>query len=368
MARDRKRAPLRPDAARDPDALPSLLLLVAPSPLGEEALADLDAALTHSGTVVTRCVLAGQEITVSDVTNQLGSGGLPFGGLRLIVIRQAQALDAEVQTALARLGAHLPTGTCVVLWVTEARAPKFRKPLADLLDTRGQPLAVDVPVTKNLPEWVQRRADRAGIALSPEATERLLARVGDDLLLLDSEVQKLALVVGEARVVTQDLIDAVVAAAAHESIFRLIDSIAEGRRAEALARLHDLRERGEESPHGIIALLARHFRFLWQAHALSAAGWAGATDTYPSRAVAMLPQRPGVNLPELLKRQRWLAARLRTQARRFSPTVLSRVFARLLAADLALVRQKNILGHISPDANLAAAQGLSGFYLKRIEP
>jgi len=331
---------LHPGAPLPAADLPRGALLCAPSPLGDEAISHLTAAIIAGGAGVERHMMDGAEQTPATLTAELGAGGFNFGDVRLIILRDAQDLDAAAQMTLAPLLSQIPEGTLLLLWAAQFSPPKWGKPLADAVAAHARPLAVDAPDGRDLAGWVRQRAERYGGRLTPEAAQRLVASVGENLLQLDQEAQKLALLTqgGDGGEVTAAVVDAVVTPTATQSIFRLIDSVGAGQRDQALMRLHELRARGDESAIGIVALLARHFRLLWQARMLSDAGWRGEAGGYPPSVVALLPVRGAVNLPEVLKRQRWMGRPLTMQAKRFEPAQLQRVFSRLVVADLALKR------------------------------
>ena len=330
---------LHPGASLPATDLPRCVWLCAPSPLGEEALADLVAAVAAGGTGVLRQVLDGSDETVATRVGELAAPGLNFGDVRLVILRDAQDLNAEAQMTLAALLPRLPDGTLLLLWATQSGAPKWGKPLAAAVEAHASQFEVAAP-SRDLAAWVRARTHRYGGRLTPEAAERLVKSVGDNLLQLDQEAQKLALLAagGDGAEITAAVVDAAVTPSATESIFRLIDAVGAGQRDRALTLLHELRLRGEESAIGIVSLLARHFRLLWQARVMSEAGWRGDGGSFPPSALPLLPARGNISLPDLLKRQRWLGRPLLAQAQRFPLSELTRVFGRLLAADLALKR------------------------------
>ncbi len=330
---------LHPGAALAAADLPRCVLVCAPSPLGDEAIAELVTAIAAGGAGVLRGTLDGAEVTPPVLHAELGTASLNFGDVRLMVLRDAQELTAEAQTTLAALLPRVPDGTLLLLWVTHAAAPKWGKALAQAAEQSARRFEVAAP-SRDLASWVRGRAHRYGGRLTTEAAQWLVNSVGDNLLQLDQEAQKLALLSagGGGGDITAAVVDASVTPSATASVFRLIDAVGAAERDRALTRLHELRSRGNESAIGFVALLGRHFRFLWQARVLSEAGWRGDAGLFPPGALPLLPGRGPISLAEFLKRQRWLGRQFHAQAQRFTMAQLTRVIPRLLAADLALKR------------------------------
>ncbi len=170
---------------------------------------------------------------------------------------------------------------------------------------------------EKLKQWIKDRAREKGIEITSEAAEELAFFVGEDLRILDMELEKLALYVDRARPVVPEDIRAVVPYAREASIFSLTDALGRKDTGAALDALRSLLEQGEP-PLVIIAMLAKHIRLLLMVKLLMAKG-------YSSREIA---QRLGV-LPFVVDK----AIR---QSGNFTVEFLKRAYERLLNLDVAL--------------------------------
>ena len=134
--------------------------------------------------------------------------------------------------------------------------------------------AFEAPKPPQLPAWISRRAkQREGSIEANAATALADALVRDrsvDLGLADNELEKLLTYAGQRSITAAD-VELLVTPVSLESIFRFIDVLAERNGPEATTMLHRFLE-NNEPPLRILALVARQFRLLSLAKALSEAG------------------------------------------------------------------------------------------------
>lgn len=111
------------------------------------------------------------------------------------------------------------------------------KPDADLA-AQATAVAVEPLPPERVARWVARRAAERNVKLEPEATDLLVATVGNDLAALGQELDKLAGLVGgrEGRRVTRSDVAALVGVRHGETLWDLVDAALE-RRAAVAARL-----------------------------------------------------------------------------------------------------------------------------------
>lgn len=118
--------------------------------------------------------------------------------------------------------------------------------LAKLVDKAG--LAVDCksPDERELPAWlIQLAKVQSKAKLEDEAAKLLVELVGPEVGLLASEVEKLAVYVGEKRVIGREDVSRMVGAGRVETIWRTVDAATTGQGGEALADLDHLLVAGE---------------------------------------------------------------------------------------------------------------------------
>ncbi len=314
-------------------AQPASLYLVA----GEESVL-VDRALT----LITDRVLAevrsedfsltrldGKTASAAEVEAAARTASL-FGGRRLVVLREAQALrPAEMKKLRSYLEKPVVT-TTLVLVVRGAGAgsknPRLSKAAGAALKLKkavekGRGIYVDCPRPKprDLPRLAEGVLSEHGLRASRDGLYALVEAVGEDLTALFQGVEKLALYIGKPGEVQAKDVAEVVADTRSQSFFALTDAVAEGATDRALRVLNYVLRDGE-SPLVIIGHLGRHFRNLSRVQALDRKG------ENVERIRANLGLHPFVVKKCIL------------QLRRFTPEVLSNHLLALSKCDLQLKR------------------------------
>ena len=120
------------------------------------------------------------------------------------------------------------------------------------------------PVNANqMPQWIGRRLQQAGIQASRSAIEILADRVEGNLLAAVQEIEKLRLLAIDGEIDAKTM-STVVADSARFNVFVLVDKILEGDAPAAARTLRGLRDEGTE-PLVILWAVARELRILVQA-------------------------------------------------------------------------------------------------------
>lgn len=182
---------------------------------------------------------------------------------------------------------------------------------------RGIVKAFDPPRGDALIEWVIARARKHGGAISFPAAQLLAESVGEDLRLLDGEIQKLVTYVGGRRPVGEADVKLLTPYAGEANIFQMVDALGQRRGEEAARLMHRLLDGGKH-PLELLAMIARQFRLLIQTKELLEQG-----------------QRPAAIARELGV-QPFVADKLVRQARNFSLPQLEAIYRRLLEMDIAI--------------------------------
>jgi DNA polymerase-3 subunit delta len=116
--------------------------------------------------------------------------GLFAEGGRLVVVEGIETWRAgDVESVAAYLTDSSP-GAVLALWAHEA--PKSNS-LAELVAKHGQVLAFDVPRPRSPSAWVAGEFKRLGVEVDADAARALVDIVGDDVLTLASEIEKIAM-------------------------------------------------------------------------------------------------------------------------------------------------------------------------------
>jgi DNA polymerase-3 subunit delta len=189
-------------------------------------------------------VYAAEKLDVTTVRNELDT--LPFlAPLRIVVVENADPFVAEHRAALEKYAANPSKVGVLVLEVkTFPETTKLAKALPD-----AAKVSCKSPSPYRLDEahswcvaWCQSRHGRK---LTADAAAALVERVGTQLGLLDQELGKLAVAVGERKQITPADVEAFVGRSRAANVFRILDAVGEGKPGEAFGILAELFEEGE---------------------------------------------------------------------------------------------------------------------------
>jgi DNA polymerase III subunit delta len=115
--------------------------------------------------------------------------GLFSDGGRLVIVEGVESWRAPDIEALEEYLADPSPGAVLALWAQEA--PKSGA-LAAVAGKRGRVLAYEVPRPRSPTAWVAGEFKRLGLDVDADAARALVEIVGDDVLMLTSEIEKIA--------------------------------------------------------------------------------------------------------------------------------------------------------------------------------
>lgn len=297
-----------------------------------ETLADLKRKLGDPAWLdLNTTILDGRKLTLEEL--QHACDAIPFFGDRRLVMveglltrlepRGDDSGDKAERNSLAdRLIAYLgrlPETTRLIF--LEYKTLSKNNPILKYASKSGkdrafvrefQPLKKD-----DIAGWIQKRVKAKGGSIHPAAVAQLEAYLGNDLRLLDQEIEKLLTYLNGERAISEADVQRLVSSVREASVFEMVDAVAARDRRRALSLLHGLLEDGQ-APLYLLAMLVRQFRILIQLRELSGQG-AG-----PEAIRAKLGLHPFVVEKGL------------RQARNFNLAQLDLIYDRLLATDAAI--------------------------------
>src|SRR5439155_1059749 len=184
----------------------------------------------------------GHKATYAAVVDELQT--VPFfGERRLVVVENADPFVTRYRAALEKLVGDLPATGSLVLdvktWPSNTR-------LAKLVDAKAT-IVCKAPATFKVPQWcVQWAASRHAKQLTQAAAGLLVDLIGPEMGLLDQELLKLALYVGERKRIDEEDVDKLVGRSRAENIWKIFDAIGAANVGEALTILDRLLDHGED--------------------------------------------------------------------------------------------------------------------------
>lgn len=205
---------------------------------------------------------------------------LPFLGERkLIFLHNPYFLTAEkakdkVEHNLSRLEAYLkePAPYTVMVFIAPYEKLDERKKLTKELKKKSAFIEAKKLNETELKKWIRTRAEFNGVTIEPEAIEAMLTLAGTDLLMLTSEIDKLALYVGKGLTIDVQTVEKLVSRSLEQNIFSLVDKVVNRKTDEALRIYYDLLKLNEE-PIKILSVISGQFRLIYQVKELSRRGY-----------------------------------------------------------------------------------------------
>ncbi len=218
-----------------------------------------------------------------------------------------------------------------------------KNPVLRMLSPLAQVQVFPRLAQRDLVGWIQDRACRENVAISPAAVRLLATLVGNDLWALWQELSKLSLC-AQGRQIEEEDVRALTVAAREVSVFPVVDAVVEGRPDQALRLLEHLLDQGAAAPY-VLAMLTRQYRNLLLATEML-------RQRRPTREIG---ERLGIS-------SQFALGKVVDQAKRYPPARLAASYRRLLEADVAIktgiYREELALEVLVEDlARLAAAPG-----------
>ncbi|WP_099158564.1 DNA polymerase III subunit delta [Virgibacillus ndiopensis] len=202
-----------------------------------------------------------------------------FGEKKLIIAQNPTFLKAKSEKVpfehdIDTLQNYLtqPVDYSVIVFIATYEKIDERKKVSKLLKKNGT-VAVCNPIKEHdISKWIKTLADNLKITIAPDAYEVLELELAANLHLLQSEISKLALFVGEGGTVTKDIAEDLISHTSNSSSLRLVDAVIEGNLHKAISIFKDL-EKMKEEPIALIGLLAFQFRTILRVKLLKQKGY-----------------------------------------------------------------------------------------------
>lgn len=237
-----------------------------------------------------------------------------FADRRMVVVKRAGDLSAAALEILAACAVDPPPTTCLAF---VGEKVDQRKKFFQELKKKGELVECKRPYENQLGAFIREEAKGLGKRIEPAAAEMLVYLVGSNLGELTTQLEKVALYVGQREAISIGDVRGIVSDTKVESVFDLANAMGERDPAKALRSLATILRDGE-APLMLLAMIARHFRQLWRVRDLMA----------QKVAQQDISRLSGIN-PYFLKG-------VMAQARNFGTHELKLVFESLYAADLEL--------------------------------
>lgn len=181
-----------------------------------------------------------------------------MGAKRLVILKDAHLLKANELEKIAEF-VSIPIDTTIFVAVFQ-NVDQRKKIFKDLFKKMT---VVEFPeVTERfIPSWIDKITRSYGKTITPQVAIALQNLVGNRLIDLNNEINKLSLFIGDKKNIETSDIEAVVSKYRMDSVFELTNAIAAKETEKALKIQKYLLDQGE-SEVGILAMVTRHMRIL----------------------------------------------------------------------------------------------------------
>lgn len=276
------------------------------SRFGDESVEHLSADASSGADAVAAC-------------NALGLFAGGDGGRLVIVEGVERWKKADVEAVAAYLGDPVPGAVLALV----AHEPPRGDALANAVAGPGRVLAYDAPKPRDLPAWVRGQFDGFGASVEADAARALVDIVGDDLVALSTEADKITIWAG-GRPITRADVERLATPAREAAAWATTDAWGE-RDAGALVAAGEA-ELERREPFSIAVRLAAHVSLVRSVKLLAAEGM-GARD-----------------IAKRVKVHDFRVRKALAHADRYSGEELDAVVVRLAALDAALKGASRLSG------------------------
>jgi DNA polymerase-3 subunit delta len=257
----------------------------------------------------------GQRVSFSELQHACNS--IPFlAEKRLVIVNDIFNQKRAFQDELLALLPDLPETTRLVF--LESKSLPKRHPARKLAETHEKGFIKEFKPLEGgqLEGWVRQRVKTAGGKIQPYAAHLLAANAGNDLALLNNEIEKLILYKGQDTIEPDD-VALLCPYVAEASIFDLVDALGE-RKGKAAAQLLHKKFREGTDPFYLFAMFIRQFRLLIQVKESAEHG-----------------QSPP-EIAKTLKLHPFPTGKLHAQSQNFTLPQLEQIYAHLLDIDIGV--------------------------------
>lgn len=188
-----------------------------------------------------------------------------------------------------------PSPTATVVIIAPFESLDGRKKITKKIRQVATVIEANKLEGRDLLTWVQHTATGYGIHMPIEMAQVLVDRAGDNLLMLSTEIGKIATYLNHTGEVTREVVELLVLRTPEMDVFALTDQYIKGNVAGTVQIYHDLLQNGEE-PIMLTSLIATQIRLMIHVQTLRRKGYqqqqiAKILSVHPYRVKLMLENR-----------------------------------------------------------------------------
>ena len=173
-------------------------------------------------------VFYGKDANWADVVNACSRHPM-FGERQVVLLKEAQQMrDVEkLENYIER-----PLATTVFVVSYKEKKLDARKKFAKLVKEKGVLVTTKKMYDRELPEWTQELLHSKGLTITPKGLALLVDHIGNDLVRIENEIDKLSINLGKRTHITEEDIELYIGVSKDYNVFELQSAFA----AKDLAR------------------------------------------------------------------------------------------------------------------------------------
>lgn len=237
----------------------------------------------------------GNDINVGEIIDQAET--MPFLAERRVILIENSGLCKSGNEQLAEYLPSIPDTTVLIMVEAEVDS---KKKLYKAFNNAGKVYEFDAQNEAALRTWIENKLKSEKKTMNRSVIDVFLERTGTDMMLIDSELEKLFSYTNNKTFITLEDVEEITTGSVTLGIFDMIGAMADRNTSKAIALYNDLLSRKLTSSFGALSLIVKQFNQLLTVRSLRSNG-------YPSNKVA-----------DMMKISTYVERKLEQQARNFS--------------------------------------------------
>ncbi len=219
-----------------------------------------------------------EEVPIQEVISDVET--YPFFGERKLIIAtnpvflktKPEKLPFEHDLDVLQTYLENPVDYSVFVLIAPYEKLDERKKISKSLKKHSAAVNCEPIKEKNISEWMKTLIQQLNITMDEEAFEIIDSELSTNLQLLEKEITKFSLFVGQNGHVTKEIVESLISHTSNSSSLRLVDAVIARDLHRAISIYKDLEKMNEE-PIALIGLLAFQFRTLLRVKLLRQKGY-----------------------------------------------------------------------------------------------
>ncbi|WP_226036958.1 DNA polymerase III subunit delta [Aquibacillus saliphilus] len=204
----------------------------------------------------------------------------PFFGERKIIFAQnpvflktkPDKISIEHELDILQSYINQPVDYSIIVFIAAYEKLDERKKITKLLKKNCQTIECHPIKEWELGKWIKDMAIASNVSIDDKAFDTIVRETGNNLLMLQNEIEKMALYVGKGGTIDKVIAEELISHNPNSSGLKLVDAIIDQDIGKAIQIYKDL-EKVKEDPIALVALLASQFRTILHTKTLKQKGY-----------------------------------------------------------------------------------------------